>query len=777
MGNGSGFACPDEHKTREELIVELDKLRKDLEARKVKEDHELAIAFSEENTRRLLEESFDAVWINVEGKIAYINDAGAKLLGAKSPQELIGMPIMQVIHPDYHQAVKERVRMVCELNKDVPVIEEKFIRLDGSVIDVEVMAVKVYYHGKPGIRTVFRDIGERKRAERVLAEYSSIVSSSVDAIIVLTCDGIITSWNPGAEKIYGYTANEMIGRSPSDLIPPDRSREFKDIMKTVILGGHVDRFDTLRIKRDGSIIHVSITAAPIKDKQGNITGISWTARDITERVKTEDSRRHVIHDLQERVKELKAMYGTAEVFQQQKPIPELLQDVVNILPQAWQYPGITTARITYDGKEYKTRDLKESPWVQSASFVTMDGKTGTIEIFYAIEMPPEIEGPFLAEERSLIDSLAEIMRVYIDRRLVEEALKDSEERFRVLANTSTASIFVYQDDRFIYANPAAEKLSGYSAREMRSMYYWEMIAPDRREEIKELGKKRQRGIAVPLRYETKILAKDGNEKWVDVSASSFTYKGKPTVIITTIDITGRIQMEKAIVDSKKQAEFYLDLITHDINNMNQIAIGFLEAVLDSFKLSGEERQFIERPLETLRNSTRLIDHVNKLQKLSAGSLKFQNTDLCEVLTQVISDFSHIPGRNVIINFTCIPQCYIVANELIKDVFSNIIGNSIKHSDPEKPLIIDIGLEPAKEGGSDYYRVVVEDNGPGIPDELKGKLFDRDIRGPTKASGQGLGLFLVRTLVGDFHGKIWIEDRVHGDHTKGARFVVMLSSAE
>ena len=243
-----------------------------------------------------------------------------------------------------------------------------------------------------------------------------------------------------------------------------------------------------------------------------------------------------------------------------------------------------------------------------------------------------------------------------------------------------------------------------------------------------------------------------------------------------MDITDRKHAEEGLKAAKAQAELYLDLMGHDINNMNQIAMGFLEIAIGSFPLNDEERQFLEKPLDTLKNSALLIENVRKLQKLDEGSLKYREIDLCGVLRHVIDDYAHVPGRDVTIHFKPLPACYIVANDLIKDVFSNLIGNAIKHSDPQRPLTITVSLEPVTKGRKKHYRVTVEDNGPGVPDPLKSRLFRRFEKGPEKVLGKGMGLYLVRTLVHDFRGTIRVEDRVPGDYTKGAKFVVLLPAA-
>jgi signal transduction histidine kinase len=117
----------------------------------------------------------------------------------------------------------------------------------------------------------------------------------------------------------------------------------------------------------------------------------------------------------------------------------------------------------------------------------------------------------------------------------------------------------------------------------------------------------------------------------------------------------------------------------------------------------------------------------------------------------------------------------MANELLYDVFSNLIDNAIKHS--QDTPTINVKLEKVNEPAGTFYMVTIEDNGKGVPDELKGHIFDRFHRGETKAKGKGLGLYLVKTLVESYNGLVWVEDRVPGDHTKGSKFIVMLPAFE
>jgi PAS domain S-box-containing protein len=270
---------------------------------------------------------------------------------------------------------------------------------------------------------------------------------------------------------------------------------------------------------------------------------------------------------------------------------------------------------------------------------------------------------------------------------------------------------------------------------------------------------RKDGTSFPVEYSSYPIAEEG------------VIQGS---VVTFTDITERIRAEQEVQEARRQAELYVDLMGHDINNMNQIGIGYLEQALETLKISEDEKFFITKPLEALYNSSRLIDNVRKLQAVQEKIIPLKPVDAGRTLEDVISQFAHVPGRQVTINYRASARCMVMANDLLKDVFSNIIGNAVKHS--QGLLIIDVGLECVEDHGKSYCRVTVDDNGPGIPDDLKGRLFARFQRGVTKASGRGLGLYLVKSLVESYKGKVWVEDRIPGDCSKGARFVVELPIA-
>lgn len=267
-----------------------------------------------------------------------------------------------------------------------------------------------------------------------------------------------------------------------------------------------------------------------------------------------------------------------------------------------------------------------------------------------------------------------------------------------------------------------------------------------------------------------VLRQDGSRGTVLNSSSPIRNEAGQRIgaMGVSLDITAQRRMEHEAVEAKERAELYLDLLTHDISNLNIVTSSTIQLAMakeDAQKL----RDGLERALESLGESNMLIDNVRKLQMIESRELSRTLVDLGWVLEDIVEDQKG-PAGSVRINYRPQLRRFVLATDLIKDVFTNIIGNAVRHSGGS--VTIDIALSKAFEGGQEMYKVVVEDDGPGIPDADKSKVFLRKFRG-SRTGGTGLGLYLVKRLVEDCGGRVWVEDRVSGDHAKGSRFVVML----
>jgi PAS domain S-box-containing protein len=249
-----------------------------------------ALRASEARYRALVESSPDGIGIHQDGRVVFINPAGARLLGAQGPDELVGKSVMDLLHPDYREVVRERIQRSLATGQPAPPLTEKFIRLDGTVIDVEVTAVPIIWEGRPAMQVVFRDITERKRMEEELKaseeRYRDLFENANDGIYILDRAGRIVSFNRKAEEITGYTVEEVRGQSYTLLVSsgPERKKARRAFLKN--MRGQPDKTELTIIRKDGREVILELSTRPIL-QGGQIVGIQGIARDITERKELE----------------------------------------------------------------------------------------------------------------------------------------------------------------------------------------------------------------------------------------------------------------------------------------------------------------------------------------------------------------------------------------------------------------------------------------------------------------------------------------------------------
>jgi PAS domain S-box-containing protein len=227
----------------------------------------------------------------LDGIITSWNKSADGLFGY-SAKEAIGSHITLIIPKD-RWAEENEILARLRRGESLDHFDTVRQRKDGSLIDISltISPVKDSTGRVVGASTVAREITERKRAERSTALLAAIVDSSDDAIVSKTLDGIITSWNKSAEQMFGYTADEAIGKHVTLIIPRDRWDEEADIISRLRRGERVDHFQTIRRRKDGSLVDVSLTISPVKDSSGHIIGASKVARDIAAQVRATEALR------------------------------------------------------------------------------------------------------------------------------------------------------------------------------------------------------------------------------------------------------------------------------------------------------------------------------------------------------------------------------------------------------------------------------------------------------------------------------------------------------
>jgi diguanylate cyclase (GGDEF)-like protein/PAS domain S-box-containing protein len=236
---------------------------------------------------RALDASSDAVALTRVSDTAfvYVNEAFCRLSGY-SRGEILGRPALEL---DVWADPSVRDRIVEQLGAagNAAHTEVEFRNRDGVTVHAQLSAELVEVAGEPCVLTLARDLTERKRLEADLYHLASIVESSADAIVGVGGDGSIVSWNAGAERMYGYTLTEALGRSVSTIVAPERRDETEAVFRAVHEGRGLQSFETVCVGKDGAPIDVALTVSPTRDLEGRVTGSSLIARDVTDRKRAE----------------------------------------------------------------------------------------------------------------------------------------------------------------------------------------------------------------------------------------------------------------------------------------------------------------------------------------------------------------------------------------------------------------------------------------------------------------------------------------------------------
>lgn len=258
-----------------------------------------ALRESDERFRRLLSRSFDAVVVHQDARIVMVNESAVRIMGAASPAELIGKPVIELVHPDFRGTVAARVReMQGSPGGTVPLMEEKFLKLDGTTIPVTVIATGTTHNGKNAVIVVFRDITGEKKAEEELRKseekFRAIFNSTFQFTGLMTPDGILTEVNETALDFIGITREEVVNlpfwETPWWKGDERRVQRLKDTIRQAASCKFV-RYEEVLRGSGGRILHVDCSIKPVTDTGGTVKLLIPEARDISARKKAEEALR------------------------------------------------------------------------------------------------------------------------------------------------------------------------------------------------------------------------------------------------------------------------------------------------------------------------------------------------------------------------------------------------------------------------------------------------------------------------------------------------------
>jgi PAS domain S-box-containing protein len=420
-----------------------------------------------------------------------------------------------------------------EIEGELPVVGRRTFVLDAHELARDRNAL---------ILLTFRDVTERKQAERTTSLLAAIVDNSDDAILSKKLDGTLTSWNKSAERLFGYTPEEAIGQHITLIVPWERRSEEEGILGRLAQGERVDHFETVRRRKDGTTLDVSLTISPIRDAADTVIGASNVARDITERKRSERALSEqarlldlsndaiFVRDATDRI----TYWNSAATELYGFPREEALGRVTHDLLQT-QFPAPL--------KTINEQLHRDERWSGELIHLRKDGTEIIVNSRWVLDQKGEGNRWCVLETNNDITQ----------QKRTEKALRESEERFRAIVETTPECVkLLSADGTLLHMNlPGLQMVGARSADEIVGTSVYDLIAPQDRERYKSFNESICRGDRGSLQFE--IVGLDGKRRYMETHAAPLRNSDETIVhLAVTSDISQRKQAEQALRESEQR---------------------------------------------------------------------------------------------------------------------------------------------------------------------------------------------------------------------------------
>ncbi len=426
-----------------------------------------------------------------------------------------------------------------------------------------------------------------RTAETLLREieelYHTLVRTSPDAVTATDLEGNINFVSDQTLRLHGYeTPEELLGRSAFELIAPEeRDRALTNLVRT-LEEDHIEGAEYLLLRKDGSVFYGEMNASVIRDAKGEPKGFIAMTQDVTESKQTKKQLRKLTDDLVERIKELDCLYSIANLLETPGiSMEEIMARTVELLPPAWMHPDLACARITFQGKEYSTAGFRETPWMQTAPIRVHGLEAGRIEVAYSTQLPPQAEGPFLKEERLLIEAVGEHLGRDAERLQAEEELRNSVAYHSELLDMINDLVLVLDENVNLKFEAGGTgvlgSILGYEGGQQVGMSAFDFIHPDDLERVRTTVVELYRQPGTIVVEECRVRHRDGS--WRRMEWTCHNLLDNPVVagvILSGHDITDRYRMSER-----------LELLAHCFLGMSVDPFRNIERILDcAFEIMG-----------------------------------------------------------------------------------------------------------------------------------------------------------------------------------------------
>lgn len=640
-------------------------------------------------------------------------------------------------------------------------IEYRYRRKDGSYVWVldESVSLRDETGATVALQGVLMDISDRVQAEEERARLASIVASAEDGILSCTLDGIITSWNHGAEKLFGYRAEDAIGQDVSMLRPPELADDIARMVEGVRQGQSVVGHQTVRLSSDGRRIDVSLALSPIRDAGGGIVGIASISRDVS-------ALRAAERALRLRDRALAAAPNGIVITDATRPG----NPIVDVNPAFETMTGYTRAEVLGRNVHFlhgpeSNREMGHR--IQEAIDAGLDF-TETLRNYRKDGTPYWVELQIAAvrDEAGALTHFVGIQTDVTERVQAEATLRASEARFRrVWESTLDAMALADPAGIVLAANPAYCALAGYPPEEIIGRPF-SLIFPERA--AREAGYQMLFGNPSPTAaFETTIQRADGAPREVACQGSFIEIDGKRQAMVAAIrDVTEANRLDRELRAALVAAQaatgaksLFLAMMSHELRTPLQAVLGYADLLLlgPAGSLTREQTEDLGHIQRGAERMIALIDQMLDLSRMEAGRLELdaKPVDLAEIIEQVRQDVApQAVAKGLALQVDIAPELPLVLGDpgRLRQILLNLAGNAVKFTDRGSVRI-------AARATKDETLLIVSDTGIGITDEALPHIFEefRQVDGnlTRRYGGAGLGLAIAKRLAEQMGGQLTV----------------------
>ncbi len=658
------------------------------------------------------------------------------------------------------------------------IVEYAWPKNNGSPQNFEIHAHPIFDRdGAPYLVVEYMiDVTDRYRAASLHREGDAtlrlLLESSPNAVTVFDSEGTILDCSRKAPVLFGYPSKEaLVGKSIWTFFSPDGREQMQFDVARTLLENMTGDIECALMTKDGGTFVAEISSVVMRDNSGAASSFIMFIKDVTERKRFKETLERRACDLRLRIKELNCLIRISRLIDNQdRSLERMLQETIEIIPSGWQHSEIACARIVLEHQEFRTSNYRETPWKLASGLFIHGRLIGGLEVCYMEERPPAVEGPFLAEERDLLNAIAEEMGKVITLNRTYDNLRQSEKKYRGLFDANNDAIFIVESGLLgiVDCNARAEALTGRARTELLSMHIYDIYPKHLVDAVRE---------GFPLyaadarcTVEAEIVAKNGRTIPVSTCAAVVDLDGRRCFQLIFRDISERVETERVLRTAKEEAELankaksqFIANVSHEIRTPMNAIIGFSDMLIDS-DLPQEQRDYtkiIKTSADTLLS---LIDDILDFSKIEAGRLDLENVpfepaqiayEVCQLICPKIAP----KGIELLCSIDDrVPPGLRGDPFRFRQILVNLLGNASKFTESGE-IELSLGVDGIENDRLKLH-VAVRDTGIGIPQDklsiIFAPFFQADGSTTRKHGGTGLGLTICKQIATLLGGDIQVE---------------------